>query len=87
MVILIKKISYLNIRKDEIREFLKYLDSNKYSRNTVSRILSSLRGFYNYLETVFVFCCSACTLIIYSELFIAEFGLVVTLKVVLSSSR
>lgn len=47
----IKKISYLNIRKDEIREFLKYLDSNKYSRNTVSRILSSLRGFYNYLET------------------------------------
>lgn len=45
----LKKINYLNINKDEIREFLKYLDSLKYSNSTISRILSALRHFYSYL--------------------------------------
>ena len=50
--LLIKKLDYLVITKEEIRNFLKYLDFLKYSRSTVSRILSTLRGFYNYLENI-----------------------------------
>ena len=45
----LKKYNYLTINKDEIREFLKYLDSLSYSNSTVSRILSALRHFYSYL--------------------------------------
>ncbi len=45
----LKKINYLNITKDEIRTYLKYLDELKYSKTTISRILSTLRHFYQYL--------------------------------------
>ena len=45
----LKKINYLNITKDDIRTFLKYLDELKYSKTTISRILSTLRHFYQYL--------------------------------------
>ncbi len=45
----LKKINYLDINKDEIREFLKYLDNLNYSNSTISRILSALRHFYSYL--------------------------------------
>ncbi len=45
----LKKINYLDISKDEIREFLKYLDNLNYSNSTISRILSALRHFYSYL--------------------------------------
>lgn len=41
--------SYPNIKKDEIRLFLKHLDKLKYSTSTISRILSTLRHFYDYL--------------------------------------
>ncbi len=47
--ITLKKIDYKTITKDEIRDYLKYLDELKYSKNTVSRILSTLRHFYSYL--------------------------------------
>lgn len=47
----LKKIDYKNITKDEIRDYLKYLDDLNYSKNTVSRILSTLRHFYTYLVT------------------------------------
>lgn len=47
----LKKIDYKNITKDEIRNYLKYLDDLNYSKNTVSRILSTLRHFYTYLVT------------------------------------
>ena len=43
------KINYKTITKEEIRNYLKYLDSLEYSNNTVSRILSALRHFYSYL--------------------------------------
>lgn len=43
------KINYLTINKDQIRSFLKYLDEQKLSKNTVSRMLSALRHFYSYL--------------------------------------
>lgn len=43
---------FVNIKRDEIRSFLKYLDDKKLSKNTVSRILSSLRHFYNYLMSI-----------------------------------
>lgn len=45
----LKNIDYKNISKDEIRDYLKYLDNLKYSKSTISRILSTLRHFYSYL--------------------------------------
>lgn len=45
----LKNIDYKNISKDEIRDYLKYLDDLKYSKSTISRILSTLRHFYSYL--------------------------------------
>ncbi len=45
----LKKIDYKTITKDEIRDYLKYLDELKYSKNTISRILSTLRHLYSYL--------------------------------------
>ena len=44
-----KGINYTTITKDEIRTYLKYLDELKYSKTTISRILSTLRHFYQYL--------------------------------------
>ncbi len=43
------KQSYLSLNKDQIRVYLKYLDENKYSNKSISRHLSSLRSFYEYL--------------------------------------
>lgn len=45
----LKKIDFINITKDEIRTYLKYLDELNYSKTTISRILSTLRHFYQYL--------------------------------------
>ena len=42
-------INYKTINKDQIREYLKYLDEENLSRSTVSRMLSALRHFYTYL--------------------------------------
>ena len=42
-------VAYLKITKEEIRAYLKYLDNLKYSKNSVSRYLSTLRGFYSFL--------------------------------------
>ena len=44
-----KKINYLKLNKDIIREFLKYLDQEKYSSASISQTLSSLRTYYKYL--------------------------------------
>ena len=44
-----KNINYKTINKDEIRSYLKYLDELNYSKTTISRILSTLRHFYQYL--------------------------------------
>lgn len=45
----LKNIDYKNISKEEIRDYLKYLDDLKYSKSTISRILSTIRHFYSYL--------------------------------------
>ena len=45
-------INYLKINKDNIRSYLKYMDSLNYKNNTVSRMLSSLRNFYTYLVMI-----------------------------------
>ena len=50
--IMLKKINYKTITKEEIRSYLKYLDELKYSKSTISRILSTLRHFYSYLMTI-----------------------------------
>lgn len=47
-----KKINYLNLSKNDIIEYLKYLDEKKYSNKSISRFLSSLRHFYTYLVEI-----------------------------------
>lgn len=42
-------IKYHSITKDQVRSFLKYLDELNLSKSSISRILSTLRHFYNYL--------------------------------------
>ncbi len=43
------QIDYLNITKDDIRAYLKYLDEKKLKSSSISRKISTLRTFYNYL--------------------------------------
>lgn len=45
-------LDYLRINKKEIMGFLQYLDYLKYTNKTISRHLSSIRSFYNYLVEV-----------------------------------
>lgn len=40
---------YQNINHEEVINYLKYLDAFKLSNSTISRHLSSIRNFYNYL--------------------------------------
>lgn len=44
-----KNIQYKTITKDEIREYLKRLDEENYSKSSVSQNLSALRNFYSFL--------------------------------------
>ena len=44
-----RKIDELNLNKYLIWDFLKSLDEQNYHNSSISRILSSLRGYYNYL--------------------------------------
>lgn len=41
--------NYLNISTSEVRGYLKYLDKCKLKNSTISRRISTLRTFYNYL--------------------------------------
>lgn len=43
-------INYLNLSKDDIRSYLKLLDERKLKSSSISRRISCLRTFYNYLE-------------------------------------
>lgn len=43
------KIDYLNIQNTNIRGYLKYLDTCNLKNTTISRRISALRTFYNYL--------------------------------------
>lgn len=43
------KINYLLVKRDDIRKYLKYLDSKNLKNSSIARHLSSLRSFYNYL--------------------------------------
>lgn len=45
----INKINYLEMNKDDVRKYLKYLDSKKLKNSSISRKISTLRTFYNYL--------------------------------------
>lgn len=44
-----RNYNYQTITKNEILNFLKYLDGLKYKSSSIARIISSLRSFYNYL--------------------------------------
>ena len=46
------KLNYLNLNKDNIISYLKYLDEKNYSNKSISRFLSSLRHFYTYLVEI-----------------------------------
>lgn len=50
--LVLRNYNYLNMNKDMIMEYLKYLDNLKYQNKSISRMLSSIRSFYNYLEEV-----------------------------------
>ncbi len=43
------KIKYMNIDKNNVRNYLKLLDEKKLSNKTIARKLTSIRMFYNYL--------------------------------------
>ena len=43
-------LNFLNVGYDDIRFFLMYLDNKKNSNSTVARKISSMRGFYKYLQ-------------------------------------
>ena len=45
-------LNYLNLTKNDIIDYLKYLDEKKYSNKSISRFLSSLRHFYTYLVDI-----------------------------------
>lgn len=45
-------INFISITKLEILNYLKYLDDNNLSNKSISRHLSSLRSFYNYLVEI-----------------------------------
>lgn len=45
----VKKINYKTITKEEIRGYLKYLDELKYKNTSISKNVSTIRSFYQYL--------------------------------------
>lgn len=44
-----KNIKYLKITKEEVREYLKHLDSMQYKNRSIAKNISSIRSFYRYL--------------------------------------
>ena len=44
-----KKINYDKLSKDNIIDYLKYLDAKKYTNRSISLILSSIRSFFDFL--------------------------------------
>lgn len=42
-------VNYLLVGKDQVRDYLKYLDALKYKNSSIARNLSALRSFYKYL--------------------------------------
>lgn len=44
-----KNLNYLKINRLEVRDYLKYLDNKNLKNSSISRKLSSIRSFYNFL--------------------------------------
>lgn len=42
-------IDFLHLDKDDVREYLKYLDEKRLKNSTIARRISAIRSFYNYL--------------------------------------
>ncbi|MEG1506802.1 MAG: tyrosine recombinase [Bacilli bacterium] len=42
-------INYLKINREEVRDYLKFLDSCKLKNSSIARKISSIRNFYNFL--------------------------------------
>ncbi len=45
----VNKLSFDKLNKDELIDYLKYLDSENYTNRSISLILSSLRSYYDFL--------------------------------------
>ena len=43
------KIDYKNLKREDVRKYLKYLDDCKLKNSTIARRISAIRSFYNYL--------------------------------------
>lgn len=43
------KIYYKNLKREDVRKYLKYLDDCKLKNSTIARRISAIRSFYNYL--------------------------------------
>lgn len=43
------KINFKNIKYEQIQDFLEYLHDKSYSKSTINRLLSAVRGYYKYL--------------------------------------
>ena len=44
-----EELDYLEINKDNVRSYLKYLDNLKYKNSSIGRNISALRSFYRFL--------------------------------------
>ena len=42
-------INYISVDKDDVRNYLKYLDEKKLKNSTIARRISAIRSLYNYL--------------------------------------
>ena len=42
-------INFIRLNKENVREYLKYLDDKKLKNSTIARRISAIRSFYNYL--------------------------------------
>lgn len=45
-----KKLNYLNLTKDDIWDYLKYLDELHYKNTSIARHVTTLRSYYTYLK-------------------------------------
>ncbi len=47
-----KNLNYQNLTKENVMSYLKYLDSLKWKNSSISRNISAIRSFYNYLVDI-----------------------------------
>ena len=46
-----RHLNYKELKRDNVRDYLKYLDELNYKNSSIGRMLSTYRNFYTYLAT------------------------------------